>query len=186
MMQHAGVAYSRVEGFDADLFRCDAWRATLSTAACSRRWRDAQAAKGDAAIDLQRCRNCVIGAAHAGERAVYRSEFYGRPICPRCRRGTLRRMPHNRWCISCANRHYELIKGRNAKGTRPVKIGTLYPRRLRYEVATPDARTALVNRPTDLVVDMAEGVLQILRTVQGQVRFGFVGVSPHVRQGRLF
>ena len=35
----AGIEYSRVPGFDQELFRCTAWRATLSVPACASRWR---------------------------------------------------------------------------------------------------------------------------------------------------
>jgi len=43
---------------------------------------------------LERCMRCPIGASHAGEAHVERSSFYGGNICPRCRRGMLRR---NHW-----------------------------------------------------------------------------------------
>jgi hypothetical protein len=40
------VAYHSIEEARGKFFRCEAYRATLSTDACARRWKEAQAAAG--------------------------------------------------------------------------------------------------------------------------------------------
>lgn len=43
------------------------------------------------------------------------------PICVRCHQPSVRRLIYGNLCISCANRQFEYIRGRNAKGTVPIK-----------------------------------------------------------------
>jgi hypothetical protein len=87
-----GVAYSTIDGAPGRFFRCQPYHATLSTKACASRWRIAQRATGLAAARFERCRTCPVGAIHAGETIVYYSPLYGKPVCSRCGRSSLRRM----------------------------------------------------------------------------------------------
>src|SRR6266404_2985817 len=112
-----GVEYRTIPGAPAPSFGCARYRAQLLTTACAKRWRQAQTAKGFAADAIERCRGCPIGAQHAGEKIVRYSMLFDSPICPRCGRGSTRRLVGGNRCIGCANRQYEVIKGVNRKGS---------------------------------------------------------------------
>lgn len=183
---HGEIKYSRIEGCDRDFFRCVARAATLSVDACEKMWREAQTAKGENADRLIKCRQCQIGAAHAGATIVERSDFFEACICPRCRNGTTRRMIGNRLCISCYNREREFRLGKNAKGTKPVKLAALHSRAIRYVIKAAGKKDRVVVKQTYPVVDTLEAVIDILRHAEGHVRFGFQGGSRCVRQLRLF
>src|SRR3954451_17467898 len=87
-----GVAYTTIDGAPAPFFACTAYRAKLLTTACAKRWRQAQEAQGQAADSVSLCRSCRIGAAHAGATVVHYSSLYASNICPRCGRGSARRL----------------------------------------------------------------------------------------------
>jgi hypothetical protein len=110
------VIYSTIDGAPGlQFFDCQPYRARLTTKSCADRWRTAQRATGMAAARFERCRTCPVGAIHAGETVVYYSPLYGKPVCSRCGRGSLRRMILGATlCISCFNRQNEFIRGRNA------------------------------------------------------------------------
>src|SRR6266481_2000895 len=116
----AGISYSEIPGAPGQFFTCAAYRAKLSTSACARRWRQAQTARGYAADQIEKCRGCPIGAQHAGEKTVRYSMLFDSPICPRWGRGSTRRLVGGHRCISCFNREREYIRGKNAKGSKPV------------------------------------------------------------------
>lgn len=128
---------------------------------------------------------CSIGAAHAGERHIERSSFYGSNICPRCHKGTTRRLVGGLLCIGCYNRQREYLNGRNAKGTRPVKLKALYRVPVRYAVDAAGSRVEVIAGRSALVLDRAEAHIGVLRLTQGQVRFQFHCAPRHVRQLRL-
>lgn len=159
-------------------FQCDRMRARLSTDACASMWR-----KADAANDgtHSACRLCPLGAVHAGEVAASMSPLKGALICARCHR-TATRLIGKHLCVSCKNREYELLKGRNAKGTAPVKTSRLDARVVRYS-AGGDMRSLRL----PLSADMDELIVATLRDNRTKVEFGFMAPRPHgLVQGSLW
>lgn len=159
-------------------FRCDRMRATLSTEACSAQWRRADAMNDGS---HHSCRLCPIGATHAGETAASMSPLKGTLTCARCHRPSSR-LIGGMVCVSCQNRAYEWIKGRNAKGTKPVKLCALEPRRIRYrqggEVCVLKLRHS---------VDTDELIVAALRDSKQAVVFAFNPAPPAaIRQARLW
>jgi hypothetical protein len=150
-------------------FNCERMRAKLSTDACAAMWR-----KADAATDgtNNSCKLCPIGAVHAGEVAASMSPLKGSLICARCHRQASRLIGKH-LCVSCKNREYELLKGRNAKGTAPVKTSRLDCRVLRYS-AGGDLRYLRL----PLSIDMDELVVATLRDNRNKVEFGFMAPKP--------
>jgi hypothetical protein len=167
----AGIEYSRVPGFDQDLFRCTPWRATLSIPACAKRWTEAQTARQERGEELRLCRQCPTGAIHAGKPFIHRSTVFANNTCPRCRRGTSRRMVGNRVCIGCYNRHREVLKGRNGKGTAPLKTtASLHLIRIgvRIDLGSPEERTVEF---ADIGTGAAELQYHVERTHEGEIAF---------------
>lgn len=175
------MTYSTIEGVERSFFRCDRYQARLSTDACAAMYRDGNRTElGMPGNRLAKCRSCPIGAAHAGETVAIFSALYGTDICPRCGKGTTR-MIHGRICVSCRNREYELQRGRNAKGTAPVKLRPLFPIVINFTVNGHPRRYR-----AHLATDIRETIVQVLRLTKGRVAFGFSGDQSHLRQGRLF
>lgn len=159
-------------------FRCDRMRATLSTEACSASWR-----RADAVPDGRNnnCRLCPIGAVHAGEVAASMSPLKGTLTCARCHR-TAGRLIGSMVCVSCYNRAREVLIGRNAKGTAPVKLCALNARRLRYRHGD-DLLTLRVRHS----VDTDELMVAVLRDSKQSVVFAFNSTPPAaIRQARLW
>ncbi len=176
------IAYSKIEGFDAEMFRCDAWRATLSVPTCAKRRRTAQTATEVKAEGLERCMRCPIGASHAGEAHVERSSFYGGNICPRCRRGTVRRMigaSGAARCISCFNREAEVKKRRDGRGNVPGL--QLHARRISIVLDHGSATKRQVDVGERYTLDIVELALAALRLATGKIAFarpiGGTGIS---------
>jgi hypothetical protein len=166
------VAYINYPGLTGTkLFRCEPYRATLTTIACSKRWRESQTTRGQDSSQVEKCRGCPLGAIHSGEQPVFYSALFDMAICPRCRRGATRIIGNTR-CISCYNREREWVSGKNAKGTKPVRLKPLNRRRVRY--ATPGH--VISDYEADLCVDTLELMVSVLRAARGRVSFGF-----HVR-----
>ncbi len=175
------VEYFAIEGAPGQFFHCRPYSARLSTTACARRWREAQRATGQEAFRFEKCRGCPIGAAHAGEKLVQYSSLFGSDICPRCGVGSGRRLIGGSRCISCYNREREFIRGKNAKGRRPVNIQRLDRRSIRYAVNGDRIRVLTVEHSADTT----ELMITALRKTRGQIRFGMYG-RHMLRQGRLF
>src|SRR6266478_4704072 len=116
-----GVTYTTIDEMPGlRFFDCQPYRARLTTKSCADRWRMAQKATGNAAASFEKCQRCPIGASHAGQVVTYYSPLYGKAICSRCGRGSMRRMIlAGRLCIGCYNRELEFRRGRNAKGNPP-------------------------------------------------------------------
>jgi len=159
-------------------FRCERMRATLSTAACRDSWRRADELNDGSHSN---CRLCPIGAVHAGEVAASMSPLKGTLTCARCHRSA-GRLIGGMVCVSCKNREYELVKGRNAKGTAPVKLCALDARRIRYRHGSELCTLKLRHS-----VDTDELVVAVLRDSKQSVVFAFNSTPPAaIRQARLW
>jgi hypothetical protein len=97
------------------------------------------------------------------------SPLKGMTICGRCHTGTTRLIGKH-LCVSCANRQYEYLKGRNAKGTKPVKLAPLEPRKIRFMSGSAPKTLYM-----PLTVDTEELIIAALRDSKDTVRFGFSG-----------
>lgn len=173
------VDYFRMDGVPGKLyFRCDRMRATLSTSSCADMWRrEDEDNDGTHAA----CRLCPLGALHAGEVAASMSPLKGTLTCARCHR-VAGRLIGGMLCVSCQNRQYEVLKGRNAKGTAPVKHALLQARRIRFMQG--GEHRALALRHT---VDTDELIVAALRDSRQRVTFGLSIPTPAaVRQARLW
>ncbi|MBW6397029.1 hypothetical protein KPL78_04175 [Roseomonas sp. HJA6] len=102
------------------LFDCVALRARLTVSSCAARWCKAADRLPEPWDSLSRCRNCPIGARHAGIEfnAVEAAADAWRLVCCRCLRPS-ERLIRGKHCISCYNRDREARIGKNAKGGRP-------------------------------------------------------------------
>lgn len=171
------VYFERAEMPGVQHFRCERLRASLATGSCAGMWRRAN----DGTEDRESCLRCPIGAVHAGQPLANLSPLRLGPICARCH-NPARRLIGKMHCVSCKNREYEFLRGRNAKGTRPVKIGGLCRRRIRYTVGTE-----LHNLVAQYSLDTEELVVAALRDSPNRVSFGMGALVPGgLRQLRLF
>ena len=116
---------------------------------------------------MNTCKRCAIGALHAGRADYNSSPLKGMTICGRCHTGTTRLIQRH-LCVSCANRQYEYLKGRNAKGTKPVKLPPLDQRSITYLTGG-----AVKTRTIAHTVDMTELVVAVIRHEQLRVTFGY-------------
>jgi hypothetical protein len=124
-----GVSYRQIPEIPgASFFDCTRLHAGLKTTACAEMWR---AANEERSERYTACRSCPVGATHAGVSNASRSPIRNALVCQRCGRGATR-LIRKAWCVSCANRQYELIKGRNARGMVPTKLAPLAPRSVYY------------------------------------------------------
>lgn len=101
--------YQTMPGVPGRYFQCQPYRALLSVDACASRWRS----RDERSV---LCRECRIGAVHAGERPTLAAPA---TCCARCGRSDLR-LIGVRICVSCYNRDRESRIGRNAKGSTPI------------------------------------------------------------------
>ncbi|WP_257811603.1 hypothetical protein [Burkholderia glumae] len=158
-------------------FHCAPLRASLSVSACARSWNDSNSAQsladlGNVEAEWSKCRSacrrCPIGAKHAGhEMAVDPHPLFGTKTCGRCL-NLSRRLVHKHLCFSCFNRQAEALKGRNRKGTAPVKITAdmLGPHSVTY-LAGDEFKTRTVERATS----GREAVIAVLREEPVAVAF---------------
>lgn len=158
-------------------FRCDRYRATLSTTACAGNWRRANHDNDD---ERYRCKSCPLGAIHAGETAASMSPMMGTTICARCHR-MAPRLIRGMICVSCYNREREWLIGKNAKGTKPVKLMPLGHRRIRYMAGDRPHTLALQH-----TADTVELMVAALRDSKKTVAFGFAGQMRGRQQLRIF
>lgn len=158
-------------------FRCEVHRATLSKDACANNWRQAN---HEGSEQRSSCRLCPIGAEHAGEADASMSPLKGTNTCARCHRFADRLIGAH-VCVSCKNREYELVRGRNAKGSKPVNLAPLQPRRVTY--LEGDQPRVLVRQ---LTVDTDELLVAVLRDAKHRVRFAFSGQGARLPQLSLF
>lgn len=172
------ITYFSIEAVPGkQFFRCDRQRASLSTQACAGMWREANHQGLENRLS---CRGCQVGAQHAGEELANLSPLHGAMICARCHRGA-ERLIHGHLCVSCQNRQYEAIKGRNAKGTAPSKLQPLVPRRIWFMAGRAPTSLALAR-----TVDTTELMIAALRDSQDRVRFAFRAPAPRATQQALW
>lgn len=173
------VEYFTMEGVPGRMFfRCERQRATLSTTSCAASWRRADEINDGT---CSACRLCPVGAVHAGEVAASMSPLKGSLTCARCHRPATR-LIGRMVCVSCKNREYELLRGRNAKGTAPVKTCRLDARMIRYD-AGGDLRYLRLQHS----MDTDELVVATLRDSRNRVFFAYNSAPPSaVRQARLW
>lgn len=145
-------------------FQCDRLRAKLPMQSCADMWRQANHKHDENRLA---CRGCPIGAMHAGEHEASLSPLRGKLVCARCHRSASR-LVSKHICVSCKNREYEYLKGRNAKGSRPVKLKSLAPRTLHY-LHGDELRT--LHLPLSL--DIEELMVAAIRDSANKVRFMF-------------
>lgn len=147
-------------------FRCERLRATLPVESCATMWRKSNNGKDEPRLS---CKCCPIGAVHAGETTASLSPLKNTLVCARCHRRA-NRLVSKHICVSCKNREYEWLKGRNAKGSKPVKLKSLDPRTLRY-LHGDEPRT--LHLPLSL--DWDELIVAALRDSANRLRFMFSG-----------
>jgi hypothetical protein len=103
------------------------------------------------------CKGCQVGVLHAGESGLNLSTLRGTNICARCHR-TAGRLIGKHGCVSCANRFYEYIKGKNSKGTKPVKHPPMHRRSISY-LSDGEVKT----KTLDMSIDVDELIVTVLR-----------------------
>jgi hypothetical protein len=178
--RHAtGVAYRELAP-GILTFHCEAYRCQLKPSACVARHRRANkfaklprrsaiplsAVAAELSAKSKRCIGCAIGAAHAGQPVGRSSILHTLAICARCGAGTTRLIA-GRKCPSCANREYEWIKGKNAKGSFPIRSVKLLPRGIQFVVDGGRVQFFELDRSKDY----AELILAVLRRTTGSVMF---------------
>lgn len=156
-------------------FKCDAKRAVLQVSACSALWMESQRKGSDGRHWM--CQTCSIGAEHSGAGGANCSKFYRKPICARCGLGTSR-MVNGHLCVSCANRAYEYLKGRNARGSYPVRHPELFQIALRYR---SDGKNKIIRKGG--VTGSIELIFAALRDDPKQPKFAFMAKKPELPEG---
>lgn len=160
------------------MFRCDRLSASLQVQSCAVMWKEANAG-GRSPERLFRCMQCPLGAEHAGVGDANMSPLRGTTICSRCSRTDLRLIGGN-VCVSCQNRAYEWLKGKNAKGRVPVKHPPLVRRSVRYLC---DGQVRVLVRSHTVCAD--ELVVELLRDSTKRVVIGRGVGAVGLRQGVL-
>lgn len=176
-LETAPLRYFKMVGAPGDYFHCAPYGATMRVASCASLY---QAEKGCKTGRHLHCNGCSIGARHAGEAPVVNHALFGAKFCPRCSRTAMRIV--RGLCVSCINRQYEIEKGRNAKGTPPIRLPPLYP--VALAVLAEGQETRIVKY--DRVVSRVEGIYRVLRSQPGDMAFGWVGRKPALAQPGLF
>jgi len=154
-------------------FACERLRAKFPVGSCAQMWRQANHEKNENRLG---CKGCPIGAAHAGETTASLSRLRNSLVCGR-RHRSAHRLVGKHLCVSCKNREYEYLKGRNAKGTMPIKLKALEHRTLHY-MQGDEMRTLHLR----LSVDTEELIVSALRDSANKVRFLFSGTMQLMRR----
>lgn len=121
----------------ADLFTCPAEEYNglrLLPSACAQNWR-----RGKTAQPWDRnypCRGCSIGAVHAGEAPPATDPQDDPRRCAYCGRTDMRLVCRS-LCVSCANRVFELVRGRYRR-VNPPGIGA---RLIAFQITFADEET---------------------------------------------
>jgi hypothetical protein len=183
--QIPGVEYAELGGLLT--FQCKPYRCKLRPSACAARFRRAAALhkrylrhaaemppdEFEARAKSSRCVGCPIGAGHAGVDQGRGSRLIGTMIC--CRTGEgVTRMIGGRLSVSAANRQYEWVKGRNAKGTWPAQATPLTRQVVRYRVDNGPAQVLEI----EYARDKLELMMHLLRITPGTVQFLASPLAP--------
>jgi hypothetical protein len=142
------------------MFACTRLSASLLVTSCAQNWKGANV-QGEPPERLFRCRQCPIGALHAGNHDAASNPLRGVPVCSRCN-STEHRLIGGNVCVSCKNREYEVIKGKNAKGRFPSQHAPLERRCVRY-VAGGRVHVLIRERTTctrELIVEVLRDSVQ--------------------------
>lgn len=179
------IEYVKITGVPGDYFVCPRipGNAKLSTTACAEQWKIARSARTDEDRDKRRyCRNCPLGARHAGiDDFVPRTQFQESTECVRCG-NTGRRLIRGCVCVSCYNRELEVLKGANAKGTKPVRCKPVWPMQA---VVRDGKRKAKIQ--TFVATGMLEVILAAAKRSKDRALVSFRGkVRPSAIQLSLF
>jgi hypothetical protein len=153
--------------------------ATISVNQCSSMWLAANERNSEI---RRQCRGCRLGAEHADRPDANLCDIHGVKICARCQNEASRLIWGN-LCISCQNRQYEFVRGRNARGKPLIKLRPLEPR----QVTVREGSAVRVYRsPLSSSVD--ELLVGTLRDAAKRVAFGFIGFAQRsfLRQQCLF
>lgn len=150
---------------DRPMFRCERRNATLQVESCAAIWKAANGKNNSECGGA--CRNCSLGALHAGEGDAVMSRWRGIEICSRCHRVGMRLIGGD-ICVSCWNRQREVIIGKNARGRKPLNHPPIAPRSI--AVLTGD-ELVTISRPYAVCTE--ELVISALRDSSRQVYFGF-------------
>ena len=160
------------------MFRCEKLSASLQVSVCAGMWEQANGA-GSCVERLARCKQCVVGAGHAGADDVNMSPLRGSATCSRCHRTDLRLIGGN-VCVGCKNREYEWINGRNARGKPPETHPVLERRCVRYSVGGEVKTLSRAHTASS-----GELVVELMRDQGKRVLLGRAVVGPRQRQGVL-
>mgnify|MGYP003996750611 FL=1 len=148
-MQVPEIAYQQIRGLEGEYFDCALMHARLSVSACGERWK--KYSKSDS---YHTCRDCKIGAAHAG--ADYHN-LIPATLCTRCGRKDQPLVRHQ-VCKACYNREGEFLAGVNRKGTYPIHAKPVYSLRV-----TSSEGCFVISH----AIDWEEAALQTLRDHPG-------------------
>jgi hypothetical protein len=159
------------------MFGYDKLSASLQVSVCAGMWE--QANGPDPLERLARCKQCAVGAGHAGALDVNMSPLRGTATCSRCNRTDLRLIGGN-VCMGCKNREYEWINGRNAQGKPPETHPVLERRCVRYSVGGEVKTLSRVHTASS-----GELVVELMRDQGTRVVMGRMCVGPKQRQGVL-
>jgi hypothetical protein len=165
-----------------DVFRCERRNVTLSPAGCARMWEAAKAKRPQPYEGIAACVACPVGARNAGQpQAVTTIACEDlRMVCPRCG-CPAPRLINGRFCISCFNRHGEVLSGRNRKGNPPGLTGRLMTARLAVQEGE---RARVLEMP--LVTGLLEVMFHTAKSARGTLAFGTPPVQfQAVRQMEL-
>jgi hypothetical protein len=147
-----------------DRFACTRLHATLPVSACAAMWRQANEKACDRHIT---CRGCPLGAGHAGIPNASLSPIFGVLVCGRCHAGATR-LVCGSLCVSCKNREYEIVRGRNARGQYPSRLPPLAARALPY---WSDGRPQWIRK--ERTVSTTGLIVDLLRDARHQVVLGW-------------
>lgn len=151
-----------------EMMRCEKRSMTLSTAGCSKLWLSAEENRPKEWEGRFACLACPIGARNSGRAVIQTAGAVEmiRMMCPRCFRPA-QRLVQDYLCISCYNRHCEVLRGRNAKGNRPQLADML-----RSEIIV--VAEGIVERTVrrDMVTGPAEIIIAAAKKTSSTMAFG--------------
>lgn len=156
-----GMSYVKLDGVDGDYFECKPYRGLFSVESCARNWKAARGAVEDSNRCL--CRNCSVGALHAGQEPV---RLTPKSMCARCGK-TDQRLIRGAICVSCYNRERELLVGRNSKGAFPVHAKRLRSLDISVRGASPSHIDRVCNPVEAAVIAFRHGDIPAIRMLTG-------------------